>query len=310
MGITMAIEVQTQATIAQLASGQAPVTAEPVEPTAAAVTPQATEKESKEPVAKGGESSKDEKDKDSNPVQPRIDKLTRQRKEAEEFARNEYNLRMQSERRARELEEELSSFKAKAPQAQPREDAEPKPSDFKDAVEYTNALVDWKVKQKLNEREQQQQQQREADERNARIQTWNERQEAAKAEIDDYEDVVGAADVPIRPYLQEAIVESEIGPRLAYHFAKNPAELERLNKLSPDSALRELGKLETKFEKSSASSEPTPVEITKRATSPPVSRAPAPIEPIRSVSASQVSKDPAMLSFDDYRAQRKAGRIK
>src|SRR5689334_5813097 len=64
-------------------------------------------------VATGGETISDAPDPGkaepsakTNPVQPRINELTRLKKEAEEFAEEEYNKRVMAERRIGELEAE------------------------------------------------------------------------------------------------------------------------------------------------------------------------------------------------------------
>lgn len=299
----MAIEVQTAETIAQLVTkgSEAPANTEK----ATQVTPPADTKETsqEDTKAEGKEDTAEEKTR-KNPVQKRIDELTRQRKESEEFARNEYNQRMLAERRAQELEEKLSKLQ---PQTFVEEKKKPVAADFKSVDEYVDALADWKLEQKETEREANRQKQQEQEAANARIAAWQERQEKARAEIEDYDEIVGKADMPIKGYLQEALIESEYGPHLAVHLAKHPKELERLNKLTPASALRELGKLETKFEKKAETVEST--TTTAKPASPPVSRAPAPIDPLRSASA-PVDKNPGALSFDEYRAQRKAGKIK
>jgi hypothetical protein len=301
----MAIEVQTAETIAQLVAkgAEAPVNAEPAPVVAPVETVDTSTEGTKVETTDETAGEKPRK----NPVQKRIDELVRKGKENEEFARDEYNRRVLAERRAQELEERLSKLQ---PQTVVEEKKMPTPADFKNVEEYVDALTDWKLEAKEKQKETERQKQQAQAEHNARIERWQERQEAARAEIEDYDEIVGKADVPIRQYLQDALIESEYGPWLAVHFAKHPTELERLNKLSPASAIRELGKLETKFEKQSEKSESTTtVETPKKTASSPVSRAPAPIEPIRST-VSDVSKNPAALSFDDYRAMRKAGKIK
>jgi preprotein translocase subunit SecA len=51
--------------------------------------------------------------------------------------------------------------------------------------------------------------------------------------------------------LTDAILTSDRGPEVAYHLAKNPALAERLNRLSPIAAAREIGRIEAALEKSS-----------------------------------------------------------
>lgn len=53
--------------------------------------------------------------------------------------------------------------------------------------------------------------------------------------------------IPTKGPLYEAIMDSEVGEKLAYHLAKHPAEAERIQKLSVLGQIRELGKLEDKL---------------------------------------------------------------
>jgi hypothetical protein len=79
----------------------------------------------------------------------------------------------------------------------------------------------------------------------------------------------------------ELIADSDIGPHLADHLAQNPDELNRLSKLSPAAAGREIGKLEVKLgtaepKANQESSEEDPAEKTASAQEPPVTKAPPP----------------------------------
>lgn len=65
----------------------------------------------------------------------------------------------------------------------------------------------------------------------------------------------------------QAIAESSSGPDILDYFAKNPKDCERIAALSPSSAIREIGRLETKLE-----SKPEPKKTI-------ASKAPAPIKP-------------------------------
>lgn len=73
--------------------------------------------------------------------------------------------------------------------------------------------------------------------------------DVAKA-IPDFSEVVGKTTDkthPVSDVVMGLILESEKGPLLQYHFAKNPADLRRINGLSPLSAAREVGKIEARL---------------------------------------------------------------
>lgn len=210
-------------------------------------------------------------------VQPRIDELTRARREAEREAA--YWKQVAS-----------GQGNGSAEQAAPQK---PTPEQFDDYGAYIEALTDWKADQAVSNRLQQRAQ---VQQQEARQTTWIERQAAARETMPDYEEVVGSSDTPLAAHVAETIIESEHGPALAYHFARNPDVLTRLNGMSPLQAAREVGRIEASLA-SAASAAPTP---------PPARTTNAP-KPA-STSASQgrsTQRDPSQMSHEEYRAYRK-----
>lgn len=207
-------------------------------------------------------------------VQPRIDELTRARREAER---------------------EAAYWKqVAAGQAQPSAQAAPqKPTadQFDDYGAYVEALTDWKADQAVAKRMEQDSTRKVAE---TRTQTFAERQTAARAVMPDYDEVVGSSDTPISAHVGEAIMESERGPDLAYHFAKNPDVLLRLNGMSPTQAAREIGKLEATL----------PTKTAPAAPSKKLSTTPAPASTVNSQGR---ATKPALASasMEEYMAQRK-----
>jgi hypothetical protein len=84
---------------------------EAVNKMADAKSPIVEAKETKPNVSGAPEPSNEEPTAKKNPVQPRIDELTRQKRELEEFAESEYDMRLRAERRIGELETELKTAK-------------------------------------------------------------------------------------------------------------------------------------------------------------------------------------------------------
>jgi hypothetical protein len=124
------------------------------------------------------------------------------------------------------------------------------------------------------------------------------KQDYVRAELPDYDGVVGAERIPVSQALAAALVESEHTARLEYHLAKNPERLAELNRLSPRDAARAVGRLEAAI---SAAGE-------NRAT-----RAPAPLAPLRGGAAGPLRSLAELAESDnaaDYielrRAQRRA----
>ena len=244
------------------------------------------------------------KAKGSNPVQPRIDELTREKYELEEFAQSEYERRLA-------LEEELASVKAAKPAPPaptPIEEAlkRPSPKDFTDQDAYDAAMTEYE-----NKRDERTAAKAAAAARaEALAQEQNrimaQRIEAAKAELPDFQEVIERADKRTRAdipnHIKAAILESEKGAYLAYHLAKDPAEEKRIFALSPACALMELGRIEDTFKPKN-----TPA-TSQNGNSAPVetSKAPAPVTQVRSEGAGIVRQD---LSKPQPFAQYKQARM-
>ena len=147
----------------------------------------------------------------------------------------------------------------------------PKIQDYPDLETYTEALTDWKLQQSLSQVQQQ----------TAIMQTaktYEARLEQFKQTARDFDDVMtefvedyGNMNVP---EVIQVAMESDVGPQLAYHLAKNTNEFERIAKLPPHRRLLELGKLEDKI--SAQSQKSAPVRETKK-----ISEAPKPVQPVR-----------------------------
>lgn len=90
-----------------------------------------------------------------------------------------------------------------------------------------------------------------------------------------------------------AIAESEFGPEILNHFAGNIKDAERISSLSPSAALREIGRLEARFEaaKPAKATPDTPDQIKPAA--------PAPIKP----GSGSGSSAPKRLSEIDNQAE-------
>lgn len=262
---------------------------------------------SKEPTAKTlAKAEQDAKAKaGTDPaVQKRIDELTRLRKEAEEFAEDEYNGRLRAEGRVQELERQVVAMQ---PPPKVEELKEPDPKAFTDIGDFIKAEREYQGK--LTERAIA----KARDEERARavVERQNEllktRIEQAKKDIPDFVAVIEAADrvkVAVPQHVQELIIESEVGPQLAYYLAKNPDEQKRIFAMTPAKALAALGRIEATYDKSEGKAEEKP-----EAKPPPIetTRAPAPIAAIKSDGAATISADPANAKdFDEYKRLRYA----
>ncbi len=245
-------------------------------PEGSADTAETTEPPAADETEEGQE--RDEKGRfKPNRVQERIDELTRQKGE--------------SAREAAYWRGVAEANKPKAETPPPANDptSRPKVEDFETYDDFTEALTDWKLDQR--------DQKRDATQRaEAQATTWQQRAAAAKESLPDFERVLSESTAPMTKDMAEVLRDSEHGPALAYHLAKNPAEAERIARLSPLAAARELGRIEATL-----SAPKAPAAAPKKVTS-----APTPPTPIGAGRSSE--GDPAKMSYKDYEAWRDAQR--
>ena len=250
-----------------------------------------------EPVEASEEATATEDRKRNPKLEIRFEKITKQREEARAEAQREREARESLEAKVRELEGRSKPEKVEASE-------EPRPEQFTDMYEYAKALTDYKVDQRLAEEKQKEAQAKVEAQRQEVINTWAKRVESAKAEMPDFEAMVGSADVVVSNEVRDAIFESEVGPQVLYHLAENPELAEKLQGMTVTSALRTIGRLEAQFEKAETQ---TKTVVGK-------SKAPAPINPIRSASNGRdvnITSDGQFHgSYQAWKAARLAGRIR
>lgn len=232
-------------------------------------------------------------------VRKKIGAKHRQMKEAEEFAEREFNKRKAAERRAAELEQELAQARSKSGPAQDTDDVSkdagaPKPEDFKTVAEYADALVEYKLDKRIKAREEKAAKSAQESEEARIAREFATRQAEVMKELPDYKAVLEGSQIELPKHAMQYVMESELGPKLAYHLAKRPQEADRIAQLSPIRAIAELGKLEVRLEK------PAPKQEAK-ADPPAVSKAPSPIKPLGGDGAVPVHKDPADMTFQELR---------
>lgn len=246
-----------------------------------------------QPQAADTTTHRDEQGRFKNPVQPRIDELTR---------------------KARENEREALYWKARATAAEappPKEPPKkPTPDQFDDYGAYVEALTDFKAEEKVNKAiETRDQKAATEKQQQARVTTWNERVIEARKTIPDYDTVMAASSVPVSDAVMEELRDSELGPQLAYHLDRNPDVAEKLNAMPPRQAAREIGRLEAKL-LSTASASPDPaVDAPQKEPESPVPKvkttnAPPPVKPVGQGRSTSV--DLTKAGMDDYVATRRA----
>jgi hypothetical protein len=270
-----------------LASESSPTAAEvdesPSEP--------AADKGQSEPKLAEDEATGTDEKKQNPKLEKRFSELTKARKEAEA--------------RAEELEKRLVAIESKqAPTQEPESNRKPTPDDFKDAFEYAEALADWSAEQALARRDQEVKQKEVQAKRETVIQTWQQKLEATKAELPDYEVMVQSSSMSVNDTVRDAIVESDVGPRILYELASNDELAEKLSTMTTAGALKLIGKLEAQFEKTEA-------PVAGKKTVAAKSKAPEPIRPLRSTGGvADVGTDGSDMSYQQWKAARQAGKIR
>ena len=243
------------------------------------------------------EKEQEEKPKSNPKLERRFSEITKQREEARKEA--------QQERQAREaLEARLAALERQPAQQPPKVDEEPQPSQFNDAFEYAKALAEYTADKRIGEMKRQEAEAKQEQERQKVIETWASKVQAAKASLPDFDDIVASSDVVVNDDIRDAILESDVGPQILYHLAENDDVAKKIAGLSAKQALREIGKLEARFE----------VKETKPEAAPVVrSKAPAPIQPLRGSSPADVplsSNGEWHGTFQAWKEARKAGKIR
>ena len=242
-----------------------------------------------------------------------IGKKHRAQKEAEELAEEQYNARILADRRAEKAEREAQRLREQiAPPKQEEVPKKPNKADFKTDEDYQEAMVNFRVDEKMRENEERQRQQAQADRQREVIVEAQGRIASAKELVPDFAEVVEAADVPVPPNIAGYMQESEMFAELGYHFAKNPEVLENLAKLSPAKQLVAIGKIESTLKPFSEKSEEVKTAKAesngKQETAPstngksPSKARQEPIKPLETGSSSQVTKPSSEMSWPEFKA--------
>ena len=218
-------------------------------------------------------------------LEKRFSELTRKAREAERVAAEERAAREAAEAR-------LQAMTAMPPEADLVPPTFETPEQFqRDMAVYTQQLAERASRDAV-----QAEQARQAEEQARKTQqahvdgiraSFQERVEAARPELQDYDDVVNNPDLPISVPLAAAIAQHPLGPKLAYHLGKNLGEAARIAKMPVALQLMELGDLAR----------------TLKNPTPNVSTAPPPITPVRGGAPSEAQNFDGM-SMEEYAASR------
>lgn len=219
----------TEAVVEQTQTQPAPSTGGAVspEPTHQADTGESrsTEKQAASEVSTQQEQPKPKRD---GGFQRRIDQLTR----------DKYQL----EARLRALEETRQQQPAQQPKG------EPKREQFESYEDYLAAKAEHAAEaaaeRRLAKAQEESRRQTEVQRATQLAESWQAKQDKAREQFEDYDDVVANSSAPVTAAMRDSIMESDIGPSVLRHLAMHPEDAERISKLSPASQAREIGKIE------------------------------------------------------------------
>ena len=210
------------------------------------------------PVESGEEKKVEQKPehKDGGRWQKRVDRLTK---------------------KVYELQSQLSAAQ-QAPMVKPER------SQFATDELYNEALIDYKVEQRMP------QVQKRIESGSVEVQ-FKAKEEILRNEVEDYDDVIAdRIEFPHQSTI-DAIVSSDLGPRIRYYLGTHPEETEALRLMNAAAAARQIGKIESRIE--------AELEAKKNPPAKQVSSAKPPIHPVKT-SGSTSKIDPNKLSDKDW----------
>ena len=215
--------------------------------------------------------------------------------------------RWERERRARERliaenaalkERQRALEQAQAANNRPA-DSEPRQEDFADFFDYIEARAAWRAEQSLSAKMSQERQSIEATRsQEAKISKFKEYEKRVAdfaSTVPDFHDVIETSpDIPagVLSLVEEAVLDSDVGPQMVYALAKDEDLLLRIARMSPTRAAIELGKLEARLTQTKPKTQ---------------TNAPAPITRLKGGGAS-APKDISKMSMEEYRAYRNSGK--
>ena len=239
-----------------------------------------------------------------DPVQKRINKITREKYEATRKAEAE-------KARADKAEEELRKLKQSAAKTE-LEAKKPKAEDFEDVEQYHVALGRWAAKLELQESKSQEVEKPETPKKDT-----GPIEDPVKKVIDlgqetydDFLEVVGQ--VPLTKETFEVAQDSDHAVEILYHIGQNPETAKKLAAMkSPVAIAREIGRIEALYivpeVKSTEGGEDSELPLDSQRPKPPppkVTKAPAPVKPVGSSGKVSQDLDQAAQSIATYRERR------
>ena len=251
-----------------------------------------------EPEAEAEANTEQTTEKRSEKLNKRFDKVTQRAKEAEA--------------RSVELENRLKEYEAKAtPQQEPIRatiEGKPQASQFNDAFEYAEALAEWSAENALKQRDAEEVQRKARKAQDKVLNNWNEKIAKAKTSMPDFDRMVQSSTTVVSDEIRDSILESDVGPQLLYFLASDENFAKKLTEMPLVKALREIGRLEARFEQEDKPKAKANKESVSRSTAP---------SPIRPLTGGKIGNDVLIDtngefqgSYAQWKAARQANKIR
>ena len=140
--------------------------------------------------------------------------------------------------------------------------------DYATDEEWIQAVTSQAIARERDQWQLEQLRQRQMQEQQARDAQWATREQTFKTQHPDYETRLSEVLPRLSPQVRQGLGDSDMAPELAYHLARHPDELQRLNGMQPLALSRALGRLEQQL------------TVPSRPPSPPPTAKPAPPTPL------------------------------
>ena len=251
-----------------------------------------------EPEAEAEANTEQTTEKRSEKLNKRFDKVTQRAKEAEA--------------RSVELENRLKEYEAKAtPQQEPVKaivEGKPQASQFNDVFDYAETLAEWSAENALKQRDAEEVQRKARKAQDKVLNNWNEKIAKAKTSMPDFDRMVQSSTTVVSDEIRDSILESDVGPQLLYFLASDENFAKKLTEMPLVKALREIGRLEARFEQEDKPKAKANKESVSRSTAP---------SPIRPLTGGKIGNDVLIDtngefqgSYAQWKAARQANKIR
>lgn len=176
-----------------------------------------------------------------------------------------------------------------------KEDREPVRSDFETYEEFIEARAEYRANKAVDSRLSKADEERKTTEaQESRKKTEADFQRKVRERYKDIDELVEeVGDMPMYVGVQDAIMESALGPEIFHELLQNPKEFERLAGLTQAAAIREIGKLEARLEAKAPKAE-------EKKETKPASKAPAPVAPPAGASGASSDEPSDSDSTEDW----------